>query len=56
MRKMIVLATIVALLTAAAITVATKLPKPAAAAHHSAAPIDPLHGTLQRSREEMALP
>jgi len=58
MRKMIVLATTVALLTAAAITLATKLPKPAAAQHHSAKPIDPaiLSGHLQKLQGEEALP
>ena len=56
MRKMIVLATTVALLTAAAITLATKLPKPAAAQHHER--IDPaiLGMHLKKLQGEEALP
>ena len=54
MRKMIV--TTVALLTAVAITLATKLPRPAAAQHHER--IDPaILGThLKKLQGEEALP
>ena len=51
---MIVLATIVALLTAAAIMLSSKLPKPAAAQHS----IDPaiVSSHLQQMRDQEALP
>jgi hypothetical protein len=54
MRKMIVVATIVALLTAAAIILSAKLPKPAAAQQAIAPAIVTSH--LLRMRDQEALP
>jgi hypothetical protein len=57
MTRFIVLAGVLALLAVGAITLA-KIPRPAAARHHSAKPIDPaiLSGHLQKLQGEEALP
>jgi hypothetical protein len=56
MSKFILLGFMLVILAALSSTLALKLPKSAAAAHHSAAPFDPLHSALQRGGDEMALP
>jgi hypothetical protein len=57
MTRFIVLAGVLALLAVGAIILA-KIPRPAAAQHHSAKPIDPaiLRGHLQKLQGEEALP